>query len=91
MMAVAIITHSLFCHADCRDHAVQREHDGEQHDLSHNAGEAGPPACCLLLPVTFRSLMDLPCALVEQEQAARDQDDNPPGNGLTEKGRTKAG
>jgi hypothetical protein len=37
-----------------------------------------------LVPVAFQSVMDLPRALVKQEEAACDQHNIPPENGLTE-------
>ena len=84
MMALAI-THSVLAMPTAVI-TLSSEHDIEQHDLRDHTGEAQPRVCGLLAiePIAFQGVMDLPRALVEQEQAARDQNDIAPRDRMAE-------
>jgi hypothetical protein len=64
---------------DGGDHAVQGEHDVEHHDLRDDPREARlRPLHLGVLDIVLHGMVNLPRSLVEQEQAARDQNEVPP-------------
>jgi hypothetical protein len=72
----------MVCHADGRNDAVEREYEVEDQNLANHAHERDARGATdrrfLVLMIRRDMVADLAGRLVDQEQAATDQDEIPP-------------
>ena len=64
----------VLCHSDRRDHGIEREDNVQQKNLDDDAGKGTPDAGRPVALLTFELVMNLMCALGDQEEAPQDQD-----------------